>query len=144
MRVGPIPGPGSKGRMAASILIADDDANIVLALRFLMEKEGYRVRVATDGDAAIEAIGKYRPDIVVLDVMMPRRNGIEVCAAIRADPALKGTRIIMLTAKGMGRERDRGLRAGADEYITKPFSTREVLDRVRAQAAEAVNMGPGA
>jgi DNA-binding response OmpR family regulator len=117
--------------MPASILIADDDPNIVLALRFLMEKEGYQVRVATDGDAALAAIVRHRPDLVVLDVMMPRRNGFDVCAAVRADPQLAGTRIIMLTAKGLDRERSRGLDAGADDYVTKPFATRDVLKRVR-------------
>ncbi len=117
--------------MPASILIVDDDPNIVLALRFLMEKAGYQVRVAADGEAAIAAVGKYRPDIVLLDVMLPRRNGIDVCAAIRAAPATAGTRIIMLSAKGMERERNRGMQAGADEYITKPFSTRDVMERVR-------------
>ncbi|HEX7007070.1 MAG TPA: response regulator [Alphaproteobacteria bacterium] len=117
--------------MPASILIADDDPNIVLALRFLMEKEGYQVRVATDGDAALAAIVRHRPDLVVLDVMMPRRNGFDVCAAVRADPQLAGTRIIMLTAKGLDRERSRGLDAGADDYVTKPFATRDVLERVR-------------
>jgi len=117
--------------MPVSILIADDDQNIALALRFLMEKDGYRVRVAVDGDAALAAVEKYRPDIVILDVMMPRRNGVEVCAAVRANPAISATRIIMLSARGMERERRRGLQAGADEYITKPFSTHEVLERVR-------------
>jgi DNA-binding response OmpR family regulator len=117
--------------MPASILIADDDPNIVLALRFLMEKEGFRVRVATDGDAALAAIADHRPDLVVLDVMMPRRNGYDVCAAVRANPRLADTRIIMLTAKGLDGERNRGLRAGADDYVTKPFATRDVLDRVR-------------
>ena len=117
--------------MPVSILIADDDANIALALRFLMEKDGYQVRVVADGDAALAAVEKYRPDILILDVMMPRRNGIEVCAAVRANPAIAATRIIMLSARGMDRERRRGLRAGADEYITKPFSTHEVLERVR-------------
>ena len=117
--------------MPVSILIADDDSNIALALRFLMEMDGYQVRVVADGDAALAAVEKHRPDIVILDVMMPRRSGIEVCAAVRADPAIASTRIIMLSARGMDRERRRGLRAGADEYITKPFSTHEVLERVR-------------
>ncbi len=117
--------------MPVSVLIADDDSNIALALRFLMEKAGYQVRVVADGDAALAAIGKHRPDVVILDVMMPRRTGIEVCAAVRADPAIAATRIIMLTARGMTRERRRGLLAGADDYITKPFSTHEVLECVR-------------
>ena len=117
--------------MPVSILIADDDRNIALALRFLMERDGYQVRVADDGDAALAAVERHRPDVVMLDVMMPRRGGMEVCAAIRANPAFAATRIIMLTARGMERERRRGLRAGADDYIAKPFSTREVLERVR-------------
>ena len=117
--------------MPASILIADDDPNIVLALRFLMENEGYRVRVATDGAAALEAVVKYRPDLVLLDAMMPRRNGFEVCAAIRANRDLASTRVVMLTAKGLTGERERGLGAGADEYVTKPFATKDVLRLVR-------------
>ncbi len=117
--------------MAPSVLIADDDPNIVLALRFLMEKEGYRVRVATDGAAALADVVSHRPDIVLLDAMMPRRNGFEVCAQIRANPQLVGIRIVMLTAKGLARERKLGLQAGADEYITKPFSNQDVLQLVR-------------
>jgi DNA-binding response OmpR family regulator len=117
--------------MSASVLIADDDPNIVLALRFLMEKAGYHVTVATDGDAALAVAAKMRPDIVLLDVMMPRRNGFDVCAAIRADKSLADTRVIMLTAKGLSAERRNGLRAGADAYVTKPFATRDVLDQVR-------------
>jgi two-component system alkaline phosphatase synthesis response regulator PhoP len=129
--------------MPASILIADDDPNIVLALRFLMEKEGYRVRVATDGEAALAAIARHRPDLVVLDVMMPRRNGFDVCTAVRADPRLADTRIIMLTAKGLDGERNRGLRAGADDYVTKPFATRDVLERVRQLLGAAKAPAPG-
>jgi DNA-binding response OmpR family regulator len=129
--------------MPASILIADDDPNIVLALRFLMEKEGYRVRVATDGEAALTAIAEDRPDLVVLDVMMPRRNGFDVCAAVRADPELAATRIVMLTAKGLDGERNRGLRAGADDYVTKPFATRDVLERVRQLLGASGARAPG-
>ena len=117
--------------MPASVLIADDDANIVLALRFLMEKEGYEVAVATNGEAALAMATRLRPDVVLLDVMMPRRNGYDVCAAIRADCALANTRVVMLTAKGLTAERKNGLRAGADAYVTKPFATRDVLDQVR-------------
>ena len=117
--------------MSASILIADDDSNIVQALRFLMEKEGYVVRVATDGETALAAVARHRPDLLLLDVMMPRRNGFDVCTSIRADPDLAETRIIMLSAKGLAGERNRGLRAGADDYVTKPFSTRELIARVK-------------
>lgn len=118
--------------MPASVLIADDDPNIVLALRFLMEKAGYRVRAAADGPSAVAALNEERPDVVLLDVMMPGLNGYDVCAAIRADPGFDTTRIVMLTAKGLDAERSRGLGLGADLYVTKPFSTKEVLAKVRA------------
>ena len=118
--------------MPASVLIADDDPNIVLALRFLMEKAGYRVRAAADGPSAVAALNEERPDVVLLDVMMPGLNGYDVCAAIRADPGFDATRIVMLTAKGLDAERSRGLGLGADLYVTKPFSTKEVLAKVRA------------
>jgi two-component system, OmpR family, alkaline phosphatase synthesis response regulator PhoP len=117
--------------MSASILIADDDANIVLALRYLMERAGYRVTVATDGEAALAAVTAERPDLVLLDVMMPRRNGNDVAKAIRGDRSLAATRIVMLTAKGLPAERNRGLAAGADAYVTKPFAIRDVMDEVR-------------
>ena len=130
--------------MPTSILIADDDPNIVLALRFLMENEGYRVRVATDGAAALEAVVKYRPDLVLLDAMMPRRNGFEVCAAIRANRDLAATRVVMLTAKGLTGERERGIEAGADEYVTKPFATKDVLRLVRNLISADVATGGAA
>ena len=130
--------------MSATILIADDDSNIVQALRFLMEKEGYVVRVATDGEAALAAVARHRPDVLLLDVMMPRRNGFDVCKAIRADPDLAGTRIIMLSAKGLAGERERGLRAGADDYVTKPFSTRELILRVNEMMRQDAARRPGA
>lgn len=121
--------------MPASVLIADDDPNIVLALRFLMEKAGYRVRAAGDGPSAVAALNEERPDVVLLDVMMPGLNGYDVCAEIRADSRFDATRIVMLTAKGLDAERSRGLGLGADLYVTKPFSTKEVLAKVRALLA---------
>lgn len=123
--------------LPASILIADDDPNIVLALRFLMEKEGFDVHVATNGEAALAAVAERRPDVVLLDAMMPRLNGFDVCAAIRANPATAATRVVMLTAKGLAGERRRGLRAGADHYVTKPFSTQDVLRLVREVLSQA-------
>ncbi|HTY70349.1 MAG TPA: response regulator [Alphaproteobacteria bacterium] len=129
--------------MSASVLIADDDPNIVLALRFLMEKAGYHVAVATDGDAALTVAAKMRPDIVLLDVMMPRRNGYDVCSAIRANKALADTRVIMLTAKGLTAERKSGLRAGADAFVTKPFATHDVLDQVRRLLPGAASPSAG-
>ena len=115
----------------ANILIADDDPNIVLSLEFLMRQAGYRVRVARDGEAALAAVAEEPPDLLLLDVMMPRRSGYDVCQTVRADPALNRVRIVMLTAKGRDVERTKGLALGADDYITKPFSTREVVARVR-------------
>jgi len=117
--------------MTHSVLVVDDEPNIVLSLEFLMKKAGYTVRVARTGEEAMQAIDAARPDLVLLDVMIPGRNGFEVCQAIRADPALETVKIVMLTAKGREIEREKGMALGADDYITKPFSTRDVVDRVR-------------
>lgn len=123
--------------MANKILVVDDEPNIVLSLEFLMRQAGFQVRTASDGEAALAAVATELPDLVLLDVMMPRKNGYEVCQAIRANPDWKGVRIIMLTAKGREVEREKGLALGADDYITKPFSTQEVVERVRELLAEA-------
>jgi two-component system, OmpR family, alkaline phosphatase synthesis response regulator PhoP len=123
--------------MVASILVADDEANIVCSLEFLMEQAGYRVRIVSDGDAALAAIAEEKPDLLLLDAMMPKRNGFDVCQTVRANPAWTGIRIIMLTARGREVERDKGLALGADDYITKPFSMREVVERVKLLLATA-------
>jgi len=117
--------------MAQSVLIVEDEPNIVLSLEFLMRKAGYDVTVERDGEAALAAVAKSAPDLILLDVMLPKRNGYQVCESIRSDPALADIKIVMLTAKGRNAERDKGIALGADEYITKPFSTREVVDKVR-------------
>ena len=117
--------------MGASILVVDDEPNIVLSLEFLMKQAGHRIRVATDGEAALAAMATETPDLVLLDTMMPKRDGYDVCQTIRANPAWSGVRIVMLTAKGRDVEREKGLALGADAYITKPFATREVLERVK-------------
>ena len=117
--------------MAHRILIADDEPNIVLALEFLMKKEGYEVQTVSDGEEALRTIEKSPPDLILLDIMMPKLDGYEVCQRIRSDPSLKDIVIIMLTAKGREVEREKGLALGADFYITKPFSTREVVQKVR-------------
>ena len=122
--------------MTRSVLVVDDEPNIVLSLEFLMKQANYEVRVARDGEAALAEIEQSPPDLVLLDVMMPKRDGFDVCQAVRANPALKDVRIIMLTAKGRDIEREKGLALGADDYITKPFSTREVLDRVKTYLEE--------
>ena len=118
--------------MPQSVLVVDDEANILLSLEFLMKKAGYDVRVAHDGEEALAEVRKARPDLILLDVMMPRRNGFDVCEVIRANPDWQGVRIVLLTAKGRDVERVKGLALGADDYITKPFSTREVVERVTA------------
>ena len=123
--------------MAHKILVVDDEPNIVLSLEFLLKQAGFQVRTASDGEAGIAAMAAEAPDLVLLDVMMPRKNGYEVCQAIRANPAWKNIRIIMLTAKGREVEREKGMALGADDYITKPFSTQEVVGRVRELLAEA-------
>ncbi|MBF0306964.1 MAG: response regulator [Alphaproteobacteria bacterium] len=114
-----------------SVLVVDDEPNIVLSLEFLMKQAGFAVRVARDGDAALRAMEEETPDLVLLDVMLPKRDGYDVCQAIRADARWKHVRILMLTARGREIEREKGLALGADDYITKPFSTREVVERVK-------------
>jgi DNA-binding response OmpR family regulator len=113
------------------VLIADDEPNIVVSLEFLMKREGHRVTVARDGDAALAAIRAERPDLVLLDVMMPGKSGFEVCAAVRADELIADTKILMLSAKGRDTDLAKGTALGADAYMTKPFSTRELADKVR-------------
>jgi two-component system, OmpR family, alkaline phosphatase synthesis response regulator PhoP len=117
--------------MPASVLVADDEPNIALSLEFLMKQAGFRVRIAADGDKALDAIAADLPDLVLLDVMLPKRDGYDVCRAIRANPAWAKIRVLMLTAKGRDSERQTGLALGADAYITKPFSTRELVAKVR-------------
>jgi DNA-binding response OmpR family regulator len=118
--------------MAGDILIVDDEPNIVLSLEFLMKQAGFSVRTASDGQAALDAMAEHRPDLLLLDVMMPHKNGFEVCQTIRRNPDWSGVKIIMLSAKGREIDQEKGLAMGADDYITKPFSTREVVARVQA------------
>ena len=128
--------------MRNKILIVDDEPNIVLSLEFLMKQAGFEVRTAADGEAALNVIAADRPDLVLLDVMMPRKNGYEVCQTIRAHPDWKDIYIVMLTAKGREVEREKGLALGANAYITKPFSTQEVVAQVRKLLAEAESGAP--
>jgi DNA-binding response OmpR family regulator len=117
--------------MAKRVLVVDDEPNIVMSLRFLMEREGFQVEVAASGQAAVAALGREPADLVLLDVMMPELDGFEVCQRIRASPAWRATKIVMLTAKGRDVERDKGLALGADAYVTKPFSTRDLVVKVK-------------
>jgi DNA-binding response OmpR family regulator len=117
--------------MPHRILIADDEPNIVASLEFLMRKCDYEVCVARDGDEALQLAEAFRPDLVLLDVMMPRRSGFEVCRLLRENPALRAIRIVMLSARGRDVEVGKGLALGADAYVTKPFSTKELVATVR-------------
>jgi DNA-binding response OmpR family regulator len=117
--------------VSASILVADDEPNIVLSLEFLLKQAGFRVRTVADGEAALAEIAQEPPNLVLLDVMIPGRDGYAVCQEIRSNPAWQDVRIIMLTAKGGEIQREKGLSLGADEYVTKPFSTRELVEKIR-------------
>jgi DNA-binding response OmpR family regulator len=118
-------------RMAKSILVVEDEPNIVLSLQFLMKKAGFDVRVARDGDEALAEVASQAPDLILLDVMIPKRDGYEVCQTIRANPAWQGIYIIMLTAKGREVDREKGIALGANDYVTKPFSTRDLTEKVK-------------
>ena len=117
--------------MTRKVLIADDEPNILISLEYLMKREGYHVLLARDGVEALAAILRERPDLVLLDVMMPGKTGFDVCAAVRADESLAATRIVLLTAKGRDTDVAKGTALGADAYVTKPFSTKELAARVR-------------
>ncbi|MDR2241025.1 MAG: response regulator [Zoogloeaceae bacterium] len=117
--------------MSKRILIVDDEPNIVISLEFLMKREGFEVTVAADGEAALRLVEENRPDLVLLDIMLPKKNGFEVCQAIRANPDWQSVRVIMLTAKGRDTEVAKGTALGADVYMTKPFSTKDLIAQVR-------------
>ncbi len=118
--------------MSVAILIADDEPNILVSLEYLMKREGYTVHLARDGEEALEVLRRERPRLLLLDVMMPRKTGFEVCQEVRHDDALKDTLILMLTAKGRETDVVKGLALGANAYMTKPFSTRELVQKVQA------------
>jgi len=117
--------------MTKRILIVDDEPNIVISLEFLMKREGHETTVAPDGEAALAAMAHERADLVILDIMLPKLNGFDVCERIRAEPAWRETKILMLTAKGRDIDLAKGLRLGADAYVAKPFSMQDLLIQVR-------------
>jgi DNA-binding response OmpR family regulator len=116
--------------MAKRVLIVDDEPNIVLSLEFLMKREGYNVTTAGDGDAALKAVDAKVPDLILLDINMPKRDGFDVCQTLRANPEYKDIKILMLTAKGRDVDQEKGLALGADDYVTKPFATQDVVAKV--------------
>jgi len=122
--------------MGKKILIADDEPNIVVSLEFLMKQKGYAVKVVTNGEEALNAVGEFGPDLILLDVMMPRMSGYDVCQKIRENPAWAAIRIVMLSAKGRDIEVTKGIAVGADAYVTKPFSTKDLIAKVRELLGE--------
>ncbi len=117
--------------MSKRVLVVDDEPNIVMSLEFLMRRAGFEVAVARNGREALDALDGTPPDLLLLDVMMPEFDGYEVCERIRARPEWNATKIVMLTARGREVERERGLALGADAYVTKPFSTRDLVEQVK-------------
>jgi len=122
--------------MTHKVLIADDEPNIVISLEYLMKRAGYQVLIARDGQEALDTLRRERPRLVLLDVMMPKKSGHEVCQELRADEQIAHTLVLMLTAKGRDTDVDKGLGVGADAYMTKPFSTKELVAKV-AQMLDA-------
>jgi len=116
--------------MAKKVLIADDEPNIVTALEFLLERNGYEVYIARDGEGALQLVEAHKPDLVLLDVMMPLKSGYEVCQRMRERVEWRNIKIVILTAKGRDVEVSKGLSIGADLYITKPFSTEELVAKI--------------
>lgn len=121
--------------MTHKVLIADDEPNIVISLEFLMQQSGYEVGIARDGEEALAQMAAFQPDLVLLDIMLPLRSGFEVCQKIRENKAWDRVRVVMLSAKGRDLEVSKGLALGADAYITKPFSTKELVEKVGALLA---------
>ncbi len=122
--------------MAQSVLVAEDERNLVEALSFLMRRAGYEVSVTHDGPSTVEMARRIQPDLVLLDIMLPGFDGFEVVSAIRREAREKQPRIIMLTAKGHEKDRRKAVDLGVDDYVTKPFSNRDVVERVRALLAQ--------
>jgi DNA-binding response OmpR family regulator len=123
--------------MAKKILIADDEPNIVISLEFLMQRNGFEVKTAGDGEEALRVVHEFRPDLILLDIMLPLKSGYEVCQKIRENPELSAVKVVMITAKGREIEVAKGLALGADAYITKPFSTQDLLDQVKRLLSDA-------
>ena len=117
--------------MPKKILIVDDEPNIIISLEYIMKKSGFDVVSASDGERAIEILLAEGPDLLILDVMIPQKNGYEVCAEVRADQRFQKLPILMLSAKGRENEVKKGMSIGADAYISKPFSTYDLVDKVK-------------
>ncbi len=121
--------------MGRHVLLVEDEPNITEAIRFILARDGWQVTTMTDGAAAETAIRTAQPDVVILDVMLPGRSGLDVLAALRADEATRSLPVLMLTARGQGRDRAEAERIGASRFMTKPFSNSEMLATVRELAS---------
>jgi DNA-binding response OmpR family regulator len=124
-------GNDKKNSNGRTILVVDDEPHVIKSLTFVLTKEGYEVASAENGEDALAKIQQLKPGLVFLDVMMPKKNGYEVCQEVKKDPGLGDVYIIMLTAKGQEADREKGLGAGADEFMSKPFSPMGVVEKVR-------------
>jgi len=113
------------------ILVVDDEPNILMSIQYILDMEGYEVHSARDGEEALDVADRVRPDLILLDVSMPRKDGYEVCRILREREDMTGTKVIMLTAKGQALEKKKGIEMGADEYVTKPFSADDLLEKIR-------------
>ena len=122
--------------MSKRILIADDEPNIVVSLEFLMRQQGYTVKVVSAGDEVLAAVAEFAPDLILLDVMMPRMSGYDVCQKVRENPAWAAIKIVMLSAKGRDIEVTKGIAVGADAYVTKPFATKDLIAKVHAMLGD--------
>ena len=118
--------------MGQHVLLIEDEPNIAEAIRFVMARDGWQVSVLADGAGAVAAVARLRPDLVILDLMLPGMSGLEIVALLRADPVTQGLPVMMLTAKGLGRDRDAATRAGVSLFMTKPFANAEVVAQARA------------
>jgi len=127
--------------MSKSVLVVDDEINIVLSLEFLMKQAGHEVRIATDGEEALLLVEEKIPDLILLDLMIPKRDGYDVCQTIRSNPDMDQVKIVMLTARGLEVEREKGLSLGANAYVTKPFSTQGLTELVNSLLDESGGNG---
>jgi two-component system alkaline phosphatase synthesis response regulator PhoP len=123
--------------MAKKIMVVDDEPYIARVIKFKLEQEGYSVISANDGQSGLQKIKEEKPDMVLLDVMMPGLSGYEVCQKIKQDAELAGIPVVILTAKGQERDREQGLTMGASDYITKPFSPNRLLELVKNMIGDA-------
>lgn len=127
--------------MERHVLVIEDEDNILEAMRFILSRDGFSVMGHGNGATAVEAVARHRPGVVVLDVMLPGRSGLDILADLRRDPATAGLPILILTAKGLERDRERAMALGANAFLTKPFSNSEMLDVVRRLAGAPATGG---